>query len=206
VDEVSVVGPEVVNSLDSGAWEWKERWEDIIAYPEKMNLPYISGGTVKDAYHRTLTKNRKCIVEPQTGAFKDFTPFESGEQGASKSTTSEILSAAFLSTFDTWKFEEGFEEESKHDYLFEMDIQGQRLFTTRKGYLGIGSSKTRIGDLACVLLGGNVPFLLRPTDELNCQLQLDSLACSFVGQAYVNGIMNGEAIRGRTNKIIFSIY
>ena len=101
------------------------------------------------------------------------------------------------------------EEKSNYNYLFELDIQGQRLFTTRKGYFGISSSKTQVGDLACVLLGGNVPFILRdlrPIDQPDCQLQHDSLSCSFVGQAYVHGIMNGEAIRGRTDKMIFSLH
>ena len=185
VDEVSTVGPEIRNSMDSGVQEWKVKWEDIIHYPDKKNSPYISGGTVKDAYHRTLTKNRVCIVEPQTGAFIDF-----------MKCTSDVPESTISKS----------EEKSNYDYLLELDIQGQRLFTTRKGYFGISSSKTQVGDLACVLLGGNVPFILRPIDRPSCQLQYDSLCCSLVGQAYVYGIMHGEAIRGRTDKMIFSLY
>jgi hypothetical protein len=174
---------EIRNSRNSGAEEWKVKWEDIIHYPEKMNSPYISGGTVKNAYRRTLTKNRVCIKE-ESGAFINLM--------VCKSDVPESI------TLES-------EEKSNYDYLLELDIQGQRLFTTRKGYFGISSAKTQVGDLACVLLGGNMPFILRPIDQLDCRLKNDSLFCSFVGQAYVHGIMHGEAIKGRMDKMIFSL-
>jgi len=183
VDEVSAVGPKIGTSMDSGEREWKSEWEDIILHHQKMDDPYIGGGTVRAAFHRTLTKNRWCIVEPETGAFIDF-------------CTSDLSYSATSGT----------KEKTKSDYLLELDIQGQRPFTTRKGYLGIGSSKIQVGDLVCVLLGGKVPFILRHIDQTVCQLEYVSLSCSFVGQAYVHGIMRGEAIRERTDKMIFSLH
>jgi len=47
VDKISTIGPEIRNSVDSGAREWKVKWGDIIHYAEKMNSPYISSGTMK---------------------------------------------------------------------------------------------------------------------------------------------------------------
>lgn len=183
VDEVSAVGSKIGTSIDLGEREWKSGREDIIQHLQKMDDRYISGGTVRTAFHRTLTKNRRCTVEPETGAFIDF-------------YTSDLPYSATSKT----------KEKTKHDYLLKLDIQGQRLFTTRKGYLGIGSSKIQVGDLVCVLLGGKVPFILRHIDQTVCQLEYVSLSCSFVGQAYVHGIMRGEAIRERTDKMIFSLY
>jgi len=183
VDEVSAVGPKIETSMDSGEREWKSEWEDIILHHQKMDDPYIGGGTVRAAFHRTLTKNRWCIVEPETGAFIDF-------------CTSDLPYSATSGT----------KEKTKSDYLIELDIQGQRPFTTRKGYLGIGSSKSQVGDLVCVLLGCKVPFILRHIDQTVCQLEYVSFSCSFVGQAYVHGILRGEAIRERTDKMIFSLH
>ena len=36
------------------------------------------------------------------------------------------------------------------------------LFTTATGYMGLCLPSAQVGDLVCVLLGGSVPFLLRP--------------------------------------------
>lgn len=58
------------------------------------------------------------------------------------------------------------------------------LVITRKGYFGLGPGATRAGDLCCIIFGSPVPLILRHADE-NYQL---------VGEAYVHGVMNGEAV------------
>jgi hypothetical protein len=63
---------------------------------------------------------------------------------------------------------------------------GRRQFFTENGYMGIGPAAMREGDLVCVLWGGCVPYILRPTDTDNTY--------KLVGESYVHGIMNGEAI------------
>jgi len=64
---------------------------------------------------------------------------------------------------------------------------GRRLFQTDTGYLGLGPKAMRVGDLVCVLFGGRVPFVLRPTGT----------AFMMVGEAYVHDdqIMWGNAAR-----------
>ncbi len=57
-------------------------------------------------------------------------------------------------------------------------------FITKKGYCGLGPNALRSGDMVCVLYGGAVPFVLRPKKELY----------QLIGEAYVHGIMEGEAI------------
>ena len=44
----------------------------------------------------------------------------------------------------------------------------------------------KAGDIVCILFGGRVPYVLRHTDPENIY--------RIVGECYVNGIMNGEAI------------
>lgn len=59
----------------------------------------------------------------------------------------------------------------------------RRFFVTRKGFIGIGPPCLRRDDLVCILNGGIVPFLLRHREE----------HYKLVGDAYIYGIMNGEA-------------
>ncbi|KAE9378651.1 hypothetical protein N431DRAFT_146487 [Stipitochalara longipes BDJ] len=61
---------------------------------------------------------------------------------------------------------------------------GRKVFCTKQGMLGLGPAVLRDGDLCCVLFGAQVPCILRNT-EGNYKL---------VGEAYVHGVMKGEAV------------
>ncbi|KAM0541752.1 hypothetical protein ACHAPJ_013109 [Fusarium lateritium] len=59
----------------------------------------------------------------------------------------------------------------------------QAFFITRSGYLGIGPPHTRSGDVVCVLLGGRVPFILRPEEgNLTLTETMASIADSVIHQ------------------------
>ncbi|PVH70545.1 hypothetical protein DL98DRAFT_392756, partial [Cadophora sp. DSE1049] len=60
----------------------------------------------------------------------------------------------------------------------------RRLVITQKGYIGLGVTSCVPGDLICVLFGCSTPVLLRRFEE----------HYTFLGEAYLHGIMNGEAI------------
>jgi hypothetical protein len=67
----------------------------------------------------------------------------------------------------------------------ETMIAQQMIGYTRKGYfLTISHGKTEAGDVICVLLGGSVPYILRPIDD----------SYILIGEAYVHGIMDGEVL------------
>ncbi|PVH79089.1 HET-domain-containing protein [Cadophora sp. DSE1049] len=61
---------------------------------------------------------------------------------------------------------------------------GRKLFSTRTGRTGLGPEILKKGDLCCVLFGACVPIVLRPTEE----------GYKLVGEAYVQGVMKGEAV------------
>lgn len=65
----------------------------------------------------------------------------------------------------------------------EMACHVRKFFTTKKGYFGVRPTCMKKNDLVCVLYGGRVPFL-RPKNDF----------CHLVGECYVRGIMDGEAI------------
>jgi hypothetical protein len=60
---------------------------------------------------------------------------------------------------------------------------GRQSFVTSKGYLGLGPMGIRKGDAIVVILGSEVPFILREDSPGMYML---------VGDAYVDGIMDGE--------------
>ena len=62
----------------------------------------------------------------------------------------------------------------------------RKFFTTEKGFIGLGPRSMRRGDSVCILSGGAVPFILRKVQD----------HYKLIGESYVHGIMEGEAIRG----------
>ncbi|GKZ38225.1 hypothetical protein AbraIFM66950_010254 [Aspergillus brasiliensis] len=60
----------------------------------------------------------------------------------------------------------------------------RRLMISSKDYIGLVPSRTQEGDLICVLFGCSVPVILRKQDDHYI----------FIGECYVHGIMDGEAI------------
>ena len=64
---------------------------------------------------------------------------------------------------------------------------GTRLFTTDNAdaIIGTGPEGLRIGDIICVLYSGDVPFILHPDGQGHYAL---------IGECYVSGIMQGEAL------------
>ncbi|KAI0469913.1 heterokaryon incompatibility protein-domain-containing protein [Xylariaceae sp. FL0804] len=64
--------------------------------------------------------------------------------------------------------------------------RGRRLLQTNLGLIGLGPPATRAGDTVAILRGSTVPFVLRPVDDGSWRL---------VGDSYVHGIMEGEAVK-----------
>ena len=66
-----------------------------------------------------------------------------------------------------------------------------RIFAkTKKGYYVLGPKVSQPGDVVCVLFGGKLPFCLRPLGDRYL----------LVGECYVHGLMNGEAIEMMSRK------
>jgi len=59
-----------------------------------------------------------------------------------------------------------------------------RFFVTERGLIGVGPAETRVDDAVFILYGGRAPFVLRP----------DGLSWRFLGDGYVDGIMDGQAL------------
>ena len=64
--------------------------------------------------------------------------------------------------------------------------RGRVFFTSATGFVGLAPYGTREGDLIFVVLGADVPYVLRPLEN--------DEGYELVGEAYVQGVMNGEAL------------
>jgi len=71
-------------------------------------------------------------------------------------------------------------------------IPNHALFITKRGYLGIGPPTTSPGDQIWVFYNGNVPFVMRKRNTEEVENGYHELR--LVGDAYVHGIMDGQAI------------
>jgi hypothetical protein len=95
-----------------------------------------------------------------------------------------------LQRFGTEEGEKGEDASSAEEsfYAFAlMRMHTRRVFMTSTGFVGVGPLDMQPGDEVCILLGGKVPYLLRPQGNESYTL---------VGEAYVHGIMHGELFKG----------
>lgn len=60
----------------------------------------------------------------------------------------------------------------------------RQLFTTKRGYIGLAPLGADCGDIVCIFPGCSVPLILRQQQWFH----------ELIGDCYVHGIMNGEAI------------
>ena len=70
-------------------------------------------------------------------------------------------------------------------YLAMQYLYDSRPFLSKKGYIGMAPEFAAPGDMICVIFGAIVPYVLRRVPENGFEL---------VGEAYVHGIMDGEAM------------
>ncbi|OAL06494.1 hypothetical protein IQ06DRAFT_204402, partial [Phaeosphaeriaceae sp. SRC1lsM3a] len=68
----------------------------------------------------------------------------------------------------------------------------RQFILTEKGYIGWANEECKVGDEIVLMPGGLVPYILRPctqgvSDDIKARL------CTFIGDAYVHGVMDGQA-------------
>ena len=166
-------------ALDTVARVWSPSWDNLVEseiqterswMPEENETPYILGGTVLEAFNRTLVadigRNDITTDELQRGFAVDWNLLNT--------RTSD------LSLLD-----------KKRRIWMLIDIKqttfGRRLFETEAGLIGLGAAATDVGDSVCVLFGGQVLYLLREKSN--------SDDWEFIGECYVHGMMDGEAVK-----------
>ena len=169
--------------LGDGAWLDDESVavHPVLKFLENhhMDRTYPAGGTSMYAFSVALTTGlgvslRKAAedIESLQANFAAYMSCLLRNTGCEAYSTSSLKAQA--------KLGDSFEYAS----LVRKKGRNRALFSTERGYIGLGPPHCRPGDLVCILFGGEVPFVLRPVGG---RYQL-------VGDAYVHGIMEGEAL------------
>jgi len=61
----------------------------------------------------------------------------------------------------------------------------RRIFSTKRGYIGLAPLRAQIGDLVCIVLGYDVPLIIRRQED----------RYMVIGDTYIYSMMNGEVIQ-----------
>jgi hypothetical protein len=134
--------------------------------------PYVgTEQTLFEAFHRTLT------------ADMNITGYYRAQRHGLFVFLFEVLGKLLFEGISNAK--EKVAQWNKARRALYLRIQRRLFFTTSGGRFGLGPWDTRAGDIVFVLLGCNVPVVLRQ----------DGDRWIFVGEAFVMGIMDGEMVK-----------
>jgi hypothetical protein len=185
---------------------WHNHWQAFFhpAFQENRNSLYISGGSLEEAYWKTITIDL-CGQTNNEKYYRFRRQIEDGEceyvewlRTGGNDPTNE------WSPNPNWQCHPAIEP-----FLFAllglMQDQNSTLIVTERGYFGIalGDSDVRIGDQVYILGGGNLPCLLRPSQDRRMSTSDTFL---LVCECYIHGIMDGEAVAGvqKTEELMLS--
>ena len=76
----------------------------------------------------------------------------------------------------------------------------RKFFSTHKGFFGLGPGALKVGDRVAVLLGSDVPFIIREADPDTLDPTMPvphDTKFKLVGECYVHGLMQGQTVRGK---------
>jgi len=111
-----------------------------------------------------------------------------------KRTTPEYSKhfSTYLEAVDSLLGENPFEfDEEQHWIISDVEASIEifavyrRFCSTDGGRLAQAPKRTEVGDVICILYGGSVPYVIGPCGD-DCY--------TFIGECYVNGLMDGEAM------------
>jgi hypothetical protein len=161
-----IVQVSTMNEWNLASGGLKAEWSWM---PESADRPYFTGETLMEAFNHTLVAD---IGQQDT----------QGEW--------ELLSRGFAINWDLVRRDRdtltAVERQRQSCMLIDTKRAafGRRMFTTSRGFMGLGPSDARIDDQVCLLFGGQVLYVLRAQENSYSE---------FVGECYVHGMMDGQA-------------
>ncbi|EGN92503.1 hypothetical protein SERLA73DRAFT_164031 [Serpula lacrymans var. lacrymans S7.3] len=128
--------------------------------------PYIAGGSQRSAFYRSILLD--CRV-----------PYLDAESATPKRLLESRTEPVHILPKSAEEVDALLHNMSESLRL----LNGRCFFTTTAGYMRIGPRTARCGDKVCVLLGSELPFVLR---------EIESKCFRMIGECYLHGIMDGE--------------
>lgn len=169
VDQVAMLGCYLEDPSRETVERAQNQWKELLDYENIKSRQYVGGGTYEDAFWRLLVHDIALCRNEKPQIFSESRRTVPGDY---KTFLQQFWTSSFSARFSFCRVFLG------------------RFFITNRGYIGIGSHDTKIGDCIYVLHGGKVPFILRPVEYQNV-----SPSFQYIGHAFVHGIMDGEAMQ-----------
>jgi hypothetical protein len=159
---------------------------------------------VQDTIWRTLCANRDAAGNPAPDSFKDALPILMGMANSRHSVQTDVLHEAnFMEHVASIDIEELLDAdldkslEHVRDYMKVVrdTVWNRRAFQatpnkfTSKVLVGLMPQHAHVGDRICILYGCSVPVILRKHEN-----PIEGTYWQLMGDAYVHGFMDGEAI------------
>jgi Heterokaryon incompatibility protein (HET) len=169
-----------------GARQWaKDAWlySCVKLATSLPSVIYRTGETISEAFKRTLFANRIS-----RGARYYKGTLHDAESRFGILTLPSELPVLEKQLLDWNGPPEPYSEEWWHNGLVE--ARGRALFVTGKGFIGLAPEGAKQGDRLAVLLGGDIPVVMRSAREGD-----GGSGWELVGECYVHGIMDGEVLR-----------
>ncbi len=171
--------------------------------PNDLDQPYVSGGTKYDAVWRTVCGDSFFAGSHSSAGldghamFRRTTPDDKAALQAWRRWFGRQKTRSAIHRSPAMK---DFSSPEEHAMATEADrairsvgLQ-RRYFETDTGYMGMGSS-AQVGDEVFVLLGSTTPYVLRSLGDIGVEGLRATQLYTLVGEAYVQGVMDGELVR-----------
>ena len=159
-----------------------QQWLELLAENSQCRSPYSSrSGAILEAFWR-------CMCTDDEGNSSTRAPERFGDEfyTAMYSKLPESLRA----DVPPWREQLNTTLATPQNLLtllmaISAKANGRRFMISSDNYIGLAPNEAQVGDEIFVLAGSSVPFILRPEDGHHL----------VIGEAYVHGLMDGEASR-----------
>ncbi|KAF2649712.1 HET-domain-containing protein [Lophiostoma macrostomum CBS 122681] len=173
-DALEAVGVHVATISSVGRMATSDPAQDIFILrewepPDLATSNYVTGGPLLDAFVEVVFQGRTSQRFPGS----PFPPLEKRKdqylQYVSVTKLSHPIDPDVMKIHNT------------------LEIEASSLIATTEGYLGVAPPFAKEGDFVCILLGCNMPMLLRPCATGDFRV---------VAPCFVHGIMDAESLLG----------
>lgn len=171
--------------LEKGGWQ--NQGKDLAKVPDKLWRTLVAdrnaeGENPPPWYHRAALHS--MALADNNG---DLATHELLNRGTTQNNNLPPIVTEYLRRVQAVSWNRKFIEAEPQAGTLSMPVERQNL------HFGLGPPDTEIGDRICILFGCSVPCILRPSKEGGGKYY------TFVGEAYVYGRMDGEAVAGLTD-------
>ncbi|AEO64787.1 uncharacterized protein THITE_2038030 [Thermothielavioides terrestris NRRL 8126] len=180
------------HALDT-KWKLRARvLNSILEFATSGHLALDGGTPVETALWRTLVADQlqgeRCTAEYDALAGRIFRLQKIPVETLTKTQLAFLFPRGYFGDDKFRSASQANVDEASERVLIQASVKCRRrtLFATAGGKPGLGPESMQTGDVVAILLGTAVPIVLRPVGN----------HFTYVGEAYVHGIMYGEFMRG----------